>query len=48
ARSGAWYNFDKIKLGQGLESARSFLKDNGKMAEEITKKVKEAAFKEEV
>ena len=48
ARSGAWYNFDKIKLGQGLESARSFLKDNGKMAEEITKKVKEAAFREEV
>lgn len=47
ARSGAWYNFDKIKLGQGLESARSFLKDNGKMAEEIVKKVKEAAFKEE-
>ncbi len=48
ARSGAWYNFDKIKLGQGLESARSFLKDNGEIAEEIAKKVRDAAFKEEV
>ncbi len=47
ARSGAWYNFDKIKLGQGLESARSFLKDNEKIAEEISKKVKETAFIEE-
>ena len=44
ARSGAWYNFDKIKLGQGLESARSFLKDNEKIAEEISKKVRQAAF----
>lgn len=47
ARSGAWYNFDKIKLGQGLESARSFLKDNGKLSEEISKKIVDAASKEE-
>jgi len=47
ARSGAWYNFDKIKLGQGLESARSFLKDNGKISEEISQKIVAAASKEE-
>ncbi len=47
ARSGTWYNFDKIKLGQGLDSARSFLKDNQKLADEIFKKIKGAAFKEE-
>lgn len=48
ARSGTWYNFDKIKLGQGLDSARNFLKENGELAVEITKKIREAAFKEEV
>ncbi|MBI4117350.1 MAG: recombinase RecA [Parcubacteria group bacterium] len=47
ARSGAWYNFDKIKLGQGLESARIFLKDNGKISEEISKKIVDAAFRAE-
>ena len=47
ARSGTWFNFDKTKLGQGLESARVFLKENGKIAEEITKKIREAAFREE-
>ncbi len=47
ARSGAWYNFEKVKLGQGLESARSFLKDNHKISEEIVKKIREAAFREE-
>lgn len=47
ARTGAWYNFDKIRLGQGLDSARGFLKDNGKIAEEIGKKIREASFREE-
>ncbi len=47
ARSGAWYNFDKIKLGQGLESARSFLKDNGKISEEISQKIVAAASRDE-
>lgn len=46
ARSGTWYNFDKIKLGQGLDSARVFLKDNHKVADEIAKKIREAAFRE--
>jgi recombination protein RecA len=47
ARSGTWYNFDKIKLGQGLDSARGFLKENGKIANEISKKIREVAFKGE-
>ncbi len=47
ARSGAWYNFDKIKLGQGIESARIFLKDNIKLADDISQKIREAAFKDE-
>ncbi len=48
ARSGTWYNFDKIKLGQGLDSARIFLRDNQKLADEISKKIRESAFKTEV
>ena len=44
ARSGTWYNFDKLKLGQGLDSARVFLKDNQKVAEEISKKIREVSI----
>lgn len=48
ARTGAWYNFDKVKLGQGLDSARGFLKENPKVAEEIAKKIRSSALEAEV
>lgn len=48
ARSGTWYNLDNMKLGQGLDSARIFLKDNQKIADDISKKIRETAFKTEV
>lgn len=34
-KSGAWFNYKDIKLGQGKENARNFLKDNSELAEEI-------------
>jgi recombination protein RecA len=40
-KSGAWYTYDGEQLGQGKENARSFLKDNPDMANEIEKKIKE-------
>jgi len=45
-RGGAWYNYGEIKLGQGYEISRKFLRDNPKMTEEIIKKIKEAVEKE--
>jgi recombination protein RecA len=40
-KSGAWYTYDGEQLGQGKENARSFLRDNGDVANEIEKKIKE-------
>ncbi|HUZ23042.1 MAG TPA: intein-containing recombinase RecA [Streptosporangiaceae bacterium] len=40
-KSGAWYTYDGDQLGQGKENARTFLRSNPDMANEIEKKVKE-------
>jgi recombination protein RecA len=40
-KSGAWYTYDGDQLGQGKENARSFLRDNPDLADEIEKRVKE-------
>jgi recombination protein RecA len=40
-KSGAWYTYEGDQLGQGKENARSFLKSNPDIADEIEKKIKE-------
>ncbi len=40
-KSGAWYTYEGDQLGQGKENARSFLKDNPDLANELDKKIKE-------
>jgi recombination protein RecA len=40
-KSGAWYTYDSGQLGQGKENARSYLKENPDIADEIEKKIKE-------
>jgi recombination protein RecA len=40
-KSGAWYTYESGQLGQGKENARSYLKDNPDIANEIEKKIKE-------
>lgn len=47
-KGGAWYNYKDMKLGQGLEVSKKFLKDNPKVTEEIAKELKEAVKKEEM
>jgi recombination protein RecA len=42
-RSGAWFNYEKEKLGQGMEAAKAYLKENPRLATEILKKIKQAA-----
>lgn len=46
AKSGAWYNYGELRLGQGRENARSFLRDNPELADEIEKKLR-SDFEEE-
>jgi recombination protein RecA len=40
-KAGAWYTYDGDQLGQGKENARSFLKDNPDLADELEKRIKE-------
>src|SRR4051812_27649248 len=40
-KSGAWYTYEGDQLGQGKENARSFLRDNPDLANEIEKKILE-------
>lgn len=39
-KSGAWYSFNGEKIGQGKETARSYLKAHPEVAEKIEKKIR--------
>ena len=38
-KSGSWFQYGDVKLGQGMEGAKSFLKENPDIAEKIKKAV---------
>ncbi|MGA9030920.1 MAG: recombinase RecA [Sulfuricaulis sp.] len=42
-KTGAWYSFNKERIGQGKDNARQFLKDNPDIAAEIEKRIREKA-----
>ena len=39
-KTGAWYSFEDMKIGQGRENAKSFLKENNDILIKVTKKVR--------
>jgi recombination protein RecA len=41
-KSGAWFTYEGDQLGQGKENARTFLKDNPDLANELEKRIKES------
>lgn len=41
-KSGAWYSFEKERIGQGRENAKTFLKENPEMSNRILKLVRES------
>jgi recombination protein RecA len=41
-KSGAWYSFDKERIGQGRENAKQFLKENPEVFGRILKQVRSA------
>lgn len=45
-RSGTWYSYGSIRLAQGRDNTRVFLKDNPELLAEIEGKLKEALQKE--
>ncbi len=42
-KSGAWFSFDSVRLGQGRENAKTFLKANPEMTERIERGIRENA-----
>jgi recombination protein RecA len=38
-KSGAWINYGELRLGQGRENAKQYLRDHPELVEEITRKV---------
>jgi recombination protein RecA len=40
-KSGAWFSYDSIRIGQGRENAKQYLRDNPKVAESIEKKIRD-------
>ena len=40
-KSGSWFSYKDIKLGQGRENSKDFLRDNPEIAEEIEKKIRD-------
>lgn len=44
-QSGSWYQYDKKKLGQGIDASRHFLKENPNITKQIKKEVLEEVKK---
>lgn len=40
-KSGAWYSYGDLKLGQGRENAKQYLKEHKELADEIEQKIRE-------
>ncbi len=43
-KSGTWYNYGDLRLGQGRENSKAYLLENPELMAELDKKVREAAF----
>jgi recombination protein RecA len=39
-KSGSWYSYDSTRIGQGRENAKTYLRENPEMAEEIERKIR--------
>jgi recombination protein RecA len=40
-KSGAWYSYGDLRLGQGRENSKQFLRDNADLCEELELKIRE-------
>ncbi len=39
-KSGSWFSYDSVRIGQGRENAKSFLRENPEMAERLEKAIR--------
>lgn len=48
SKSGSWFVYGEIKLGQGMEAAKKYLEENPPVMQELVDRIKEEAGKETV
>ena len=41
-KSGSWYTYGELRIGQGRENTKTYLEDHTDMADEIETKIREA------
>ena len=46
-KAGAWYSYEKDRIGQGKENSRAFLQEHPEMAEEIERRLREMLLPKE-
>ena len=46
-KSGAWYSYKDVRLGQGRENTKQYLKDNPELTKEIETKIRETFVKKD-
>ena len=39
-KSGAWFSYDSVRIGQGRENAKVFLKENPEMLDRIERSIR--------
>jgi recombination protein RecA len=39
-KSGAWFSYDSIRIGQGRENAKQYLRENPELAERLEKAIR--------
>ena len=39
-KSGAWFSYDSVRIGQGRENAKTYLKEHPEMAERLEKAIR--------
>jgi recombination protein RecA len=47
-KRGSYYNYGDVRLGQGRENAKDFIRENPDMAEEIELTIRQQAFNEKI
>jgi recombination protein RecA len=40
-KSGAWYSYGDLRLGQGRDNSKQFLRENADLADELEMKIRE-------
>ncbi|MDG1437048.1 MAG: recombinase RecA [Rickettsiaceae bacterium] len=46
-KSGAWYSYGEVRIGQGRENAKQYMRDNPETAIELEKKIKDKLLNKE-